>query len=66
MGSCKTLNDLSVFNLITGINESKKLTKHISFEFNSRKCNSNQKWNNGKCWYECKNSKKFNPCQNDS
>ena len=48
VGSCNTLNDLSnkvcvpnktedlnlsVFNMITGINESKKLTKHISCEF---------------------------------
>ena len=55
VGSCNTLNDLSkkvcvprktedlnvsVFNLITGINESKTLTNHISF-----KC---------KCKLECK------------
>ena len=48
VGSCNTLNDLSnkvcvpnktedlnlsVFNMITGINESKTLTKHISCEF---------------------------------
>ena len=67
-GSCNTLNDLSnkvcvpnktedlnlsVFNMITGINESKTLTKHISCEckcrFDGRKCNSNQWWNNNKC-----------------
>ena len=24
------------------------------------KCNSNQKWNNDKCWCECKNSEKHN------
>ena len=43
VGSCNTLNDfsnkmgvktedlnLSVFNMITGINESKTLTKHVS------------------------------------
>ena len=59
--SCNTLNDfsdkvcvpnkredlnLSVFNMITGINYSKVLTKHISCEckcrFDGRKCNSNQ------------------------
>ena len=44
--------------MITGINELKTLTKHISHEckckFNGRKCNSNQKWNNDKCWCECK------------
>ena len=33
MGSKKTKDiDLSVFNMITGINESKPLTKHISCE----------------------------------
>ena len=66
VGSCVTLTDLSnevcvpnnqtedlnlsVFNMITGINESKALTKHISCEckckFHERKCNSNQWWNN--------------------
>ena len=67
-GSCNTLNDLSnkvcvsnktedlnlsVFNMITGINESKILTKDISCKykckFDYRKCNSNQKWNSDKC-----------------
>ena len=61
-GSCSTLDDLShkvfvsnktealilsVLNMITGINESKTLTKHISCEckckFDGRWCNSNQK-----------------------
>ena len=45
--------------MITGINESKKLAKHISCKceckFDSIKCNSNQKWNNDKCWCKCKN-----------
>ena len=68
VGICNTLNDLSnkvclpnktedlnlsVFNMITGINELKTLTNHISCEckckFDGRKCNSNQKWNNNKC-----------------
>ena len=63
VGSCKTLNDLSnkvcfskktedlnlrVFNMITEINESKTLTKHISWKwkcrFDGRNCNSNQWW----------------------
>ena len=71
--SCNTLNDLSnkvcianktedlnlsVFNMITGTNESKTLTKHISceckFKFDGTKCNSNQWWNNDKCRFECK------------
>ena len=61
IGSCKTLNDLPnkvclpdktedlnlrVFNIITGINESKTLTKHKSCEckcrFDGKKCNSDQ------------------------
>ena len=50
--------NLSVFNFITGINESKTLTKHISCEceckFDGTECNSNQSWNNNKCWCECK------------
>ena len=50
--------NLSVFNMITGINES-TLTKHVSSKckckFDSRKCHSNQKWSNNKCWCECKN-----------
>ena len=59
VGSCNTLNhlsniacvpnktedlNLSMFNMITGINESKTLTKHISWErkckFDGRKCKS--------------------------
>ena len=36
--------------MIVGINESKILTKHISFEpkcrFDGSKCNSDQHWNN--------------------
>ena len=62
VGSCNTLNDLSntlcipnkakdlnlsVFNMITGINESKNFTDR-------KKCNSNQCWNNDKRRYECK------------
>ena len=45
--------NLSVFNIITRINESKALAKHISCEckcrFDGRKCNSDQWWNNNKC-----------------
>ena len=68
VGSCNSLNDLSskvcvpnktenlnlnVFNMITGISESKTLTKDVSceckYKFDGRKCNSNQWWNNDKC-----------------
>ena len=67
-GSCNTLNGLSnkvyipnikedlrlsVFIMITGINESKALIKDISCEckcrFDGTECNSNQWWNNDKC-----------------
>ena len=44
--------------MITGINDSKALTKHVSFKckykFDDRKCKSNEKWNNDKCRCECK------------
>ena len=65
VGSSNTLNELSnkvctpnkaedlnlsVFNMITGINESTKLTKRISCECKYKpdgtKCHSNQWWNN--------------------
>ena len=50
--------NLKVFNMINKINESKTLAKHIScecrYEFNGRKYNSRQNWNNDKCQYECK------------
>ena len=49
--------NLSVF-MITGINELKTLTKHISCKckckFDGGKCNSNQKKNNNKCRCEYK------------
>ena len=41
--------NLKVFNVINWINESNTLVKHISCEFDGRKCNSRQKWNNDKC-----------------
>ena len=66
--SCNTLNDLSnkvcvpnktedlnlsMFNMIPGINKSKTLTKYISCKcksiFHGGKCNSDQWWNNHKC-----------------
>ena len=68
VGSFNTPNDLSyevcvpnkteelnlkAFNEITRINESKSLTKHMSFEckckFEGRKSNSHHWWNNDKC-----------------
>ena len=53
---------LSVFKMVTGMKESKTLTKHISCKceckFDGRKCNLNQKWDYEKCRFEYKNSKK--------
>ena len=58
--------NLGFFNLITGINKSKTLTKHISCEykcnFDGKKCNSNQWWNNDKCRCECR---KIHVCEKD-
>ena len=79
VGSCNTLNDLpnevcvpnkteevSKFNMITGIDELKTLTKHISCQckcrFDGRKWNSNLWWNNNKCWCE---RKKHHICEKD-
>ena len=49
--------NLSMFSMMTGINESKTLTKHVSCEckckFDETKCKSNQWWNNDKCRCEC-------------
>ena len=53
--------NLNIFNMITRINESITLTKHISCQFKckfggSNKCNSNQNWKDNK--YQCKHKKK--------
>ena len=49
--------NLSIFNMITGINELKTLTKQTSCEckcrFDGRKYNSAEWWNNDKCKCEC-------------
>ena len=53
--------NLSIFNMVTGINEPKILTKHISCKFKCKfdetKCNSNKK-----CWCECN---KHHICEKD-
>ena len=52
--------------MITGINELKTLTKHVSQEckckFDGRKCNADQWYNNDKCQCECK---KRHVCEKD-
>ena len=51
--------NVKVFNMITGINGAKTFVKHLSCDskckFDSKACNSNPKWNNERCQYECKN-----------
>ena len=58
--------NLSVFNMITGKNESKTLRKHISCEckcnFDETKCKSNQLCNKDKWRCECK---KHHICEKD-
>ena len=57
LNKTKDLN-ISIFNIITRINEPKILAKDISceckYKFDGRKFNSNQKWNNDKfrCGYK--------------
>ena len=34
-------------------------------KFDSKKCNSNQKWNNDKCRWERKNAKEHRVCKKD-
>ena len=69
-GSCNVLSpkicvpketkDINVkaLNKITNKNEAKAMTEHISCDckckFNSATYNSNQKWNNKTCQWECK------------
>ena len=52
--------------MITKKYEAKTLIKHISCDckckFNGTTCNSNQKWNNEICQYECK---KYRTCTKD-
>ena len=47
-----------VLSMIAGISISRTVMKHMSWKcecnFDRKKCNSNQKWNNNKCWCEWK------------
>ena len=66
----KTANvNLKLFNIITEINKSKTLTKHIlcncRCSFDSRKLNSNQKRDNDKCQCESKKPVKRYVCKED-
>ena len=61
--------NFSISIKITWISEMKTLIKHISCngrcKFDGRKCNSNQKLNNGKGWYDCKYPIKHQVCKKD-
>ena len=51
--------NLSVLNMITGINKSETLTKHVSYKckcklYGRKSGNSNQNWNKNKCCYKWK------------
>ena len=55
----KTIDvNVKAFDMLKNKNEAKKVTKHISRDykckFNSAACNSDQKWNNRTCQWECK------------
>ena len=58
--------NLSVLNMIKGINELEASTKYMWCEYKSkfdeRKCNSSESWNNNQCWCECK---KHHICEKD-
>ena len=58
--------NIHVFNMITGKNEIKILTRNISCKckckFEKRKFNSDQKWNKDKCWCKCR---KNHVCEKD-
>ena len=59
--------NLKAFNMINGTNESRVLTKYMSWKYKckfvGRKCNSNQKRNNNKCRCEFKNLRKHYVCK---
>ena len=52
---------VKAFDMITNKNEAKAMTKHISCDckckFNSKTCNTKQKWSDKTCKCECKNYK---------
>ena len=50
--------NVKVFRMTANKNEVQTMTKRISYDskckFNRKTCNSNHKWNNKTCQYECK------------
>lgn len=65
----KQVLDLSVFNMMARISNLKISTKHVSckckYKFDGKICNSNQRWNNNKCWCECKYPREQDACKKD-
>ena len=55
--------------MIKRINESKTFAKHIlcecRYEFDGRKCNLRQNWNNNKCQCDCKRPIRHNACKEE-
>ena len=60
---------LKVYNLITGVNETKHLAHLVSCDYkcglNESVCNSKQKWNHDKCWCDCKELRACDSCIDD-
>ena len=54
---------LTVFDMVTAINESKTLIKHFSCDFDGRKCCSKQRLINDKYQCECKKPIKQRTCK---
>ena len=58
--------NVKIFSTITNKNEAKAMAEHISCEckckFNNTIWNSDQKWNNKTCQWECKN---YSKCKKD-
>ena len=83
-GNCNTIDDqnarvyvpnkiknmnVKVFNLMSGVNETRFLVEHESFEckceLNESVCNSKQEWNHDECQCECKGFDDWSSCEDD-
>ena len=60
--------NVKVFSMITKINGSRSLKKHVSWvckcRLDSKRCNLKQGWNKDEHWCECKNRKKTTTTKN--
>ena len=60
---------VNIFNLKSGVNDTKFLVRHQSCEckyrLNKSIGNSKQKWNHDECRYECKELDDSDTCKND-